>query len=110
LFPSARINQSNWQTSAVSVISVNMNQFPELIDRAFAGEADVITLNGRAAVELKPFRQWRTQLRLAELDWLAQHRIGRLSVRDDSGSLVSRMRDEDEPSLFGRRCSRCALY
>jgi antitoxin (DNA-binding transcriptional repressor) of toxin-antitoxin stability system len=72
------------------------DQLPELIDRALAGEAVVITLNGRAAVELKPVPLPAHPVTPAELDWLAQHRIGRLSVADDAGSLVSRMRDEDE--------------
>ena len=64
---------------------------------ALEGEAVVITLNdGRPAVELKPVSLLRHKVTPAELDWLAQHRIGRLSGANDAGSLVSRMRDEDE--------------
>jgi antitoxin (DNA-binding transcriptional repressor) of toxin-antitoxin stability system len=72
------------------------DRLPELITRALGGEAVVITLDGRPAVELKPVPLPAHPVTRADLDWLAQHRIGRLSVSDDSGSLVSRMRDEDE--------------
>jgi antitoxin (DNA-binding transcriptional repressor) of toxin-antitoxin stability system len=72
------------------------DRLPELITRALEGEAVVITLNGRPAVELKAVSLPGHPVTPAELDWLAQRRIARLSVANDAGSLVSRMRDEDE--------------
>jgi prevent-host-death family protein len=72
------------------------NRLPELIDRALAGEAVVITRHGHPVVELKPVPQRAPEVTSADLDWLAQNRIGRLSATGHSGSLVSTMRDEDE--------------
>jgi len=53
------------------------DRLPELITRALEGEAVVITLNGRLAVELKPVSPPGHPVTPAELDWLAQRRIGR---------------------------------
>jgi prevent-host-death family protein len=72
------------------------NRLPELIDRALKGEGVVITRHGRPVVELKPIPEPARAVSPADLDWLAAHRIGRLSATDDAGRLVSKMRDEDE--------------
>jgi len=72
------------------------NRLPELIDRALKGEGVVITRHGRPVVELKPIPEPAHPVSPADLDWLAAHRIGRLSVTDDAGRLVSKMRNEEE--------------
>ncbi len=72
------------------------NRLPELIDRALKGEGVVITRHGKPVVELKPIPEPAHPVSPADLDWLAAHRIGRLSVTDDAGRLVSKMRDEEE--------------
>ncbi len=72
------------------------NRLPELIDRALKGEGVVITRHGRPVVELKPIPEPARCVSAADLDWLAAHRIGRLSEAGDAGTLVSRFRDEEE--------------
>jgi len=68
----------------------------DLIDRALAGEAVIITRAGRPVAEIKPI-QPRTVGPITDeaLDWLATHRIGRKPPAEDAGTFVSRMRDED---------------
>ncbi len=56
----------------------------------------MITRHGRPVVELKPIPEPAHPVSPADLDWLAAHRIARLSVTDDAGRLVSKMRDEEE--------------
>ena len=70
------------------------NRLPELIDRALKGEGVVITRHGRPVVELKPIPERRVSA--ADLDWLAARRIGRLSAAENAGSLMTRLRDEEE--------------
>ncbi len=72
------------------------NRLPELIDRALEGEDVVITRHGRPVVELKPIPEAARCVSPEDLDWLAARRIGRLSPAENAGSLVSRMRDEEE--------------
>jgi prevent-host-death family protein len=72
------------------------NRLPELIDRALKGEGVVITRHGRPVVELKPIPEPARAVSAADLDWLAERRIGRLSATNNAGTLVSKMRDEDE--------------
>jgi prevent-host-death family protein len=72
------------------------NQLSELIDRAMAGEDVVITRHGRAVVELKPIPAPAHPVSAADLDWLVENRVGPKASREDAGTLVSRMRDEDE--------------
>ena len=68
----------------------------DLIDRALAGEAVVITRAGRPVVELRPI-QPRTAgpVTAADMDWLAAHRVGTKPPIEDAGTFISRMRDED---------------
>jgi len=72
------------------------NRLPELIDRALRGEGVVITRHGRPVVELKPIPEPARAVSPADLDWLAVRRIRRLSATNNAGTLVSKMRDEDE--------------
>jgi prevent-host-death family protein len=71
-------------------------QLWELIDRALEGEDVVITRHGRPVVELKPVAESERAVSLADLDWLAMHRVGRARAEHDAGTLVTRMRDENE--------------
>jgi prevent-host-death family protein len=72
------------------------NRLPELIDRALEGEDVVITRHGRPVVELKPIPKPARPVSAEDLDWLAAHRARRRSKKLDAGTLVSRMRDEEE--------------
>ena len=71
------------------------NRLPELIDRALKGEDIVITRHGKPVAELKPIPKPPRPVTAEDLDWLAAHRVRRLSKRENAGQIVSRMRDED---------------
>jgi prevent-host-death family protein len=71
------------------------NQLSELIDRALKGEDVVITRHGQPVVELKPIPKPPRPVTKADLEWLKRHRVGRIMPKEDAGTLVSRMRDED---------------
>jgi antitoxin (DNA-binding transcriptional repressor) of toxin-antitoxin stability system len=71
------------------------NQLSDLIDHALAGEDVVILRHGHPVVEPKAIRPPVRPLTQDDLAWLAAHRI-RSSATTDAGSLLSRMRDEDE--------------
>jgi antitoxin (DNA-binding transcriptional repressor) of toxin-antitoxin stability system len=72
------------------------NQLSELIDRALKGEHVVITRHGRAVVELKAGAEPVHPVCAADLDWLAERRVGRASVAENAGDLLTRLRDEQE--------------
>jgi prevent-host-death family protein len=71
------------------------NHLSDLIDRTIAGETVVITRHGHPVVELKPVRPRATPVTPEDLDWLASRRV-EMNATVDAGTLVSRMRDEDE--------------
>ena len=70
------------------------NKLPELIDRALKGEAVVITRHGHPVAELKPIPAAPRAVTAADLDWLKARRVGR-KMKEDAGTFVSRMRDEE---------------
>ena len=72
------------------------NKLSDLIDRALEGEDVVITRHGHPVVELRPIPKPVRPVSQADLDWLAARRVGKVSAREDAGTFVSRMRDEDE--------------
>ena len=71
------------------------NKLPELIDLALKGEDVVITRHGHPVVSLKPVPSPPGVLTDADLDWLAARRVGRGKSKEDAGTFVSRMRDEE---------------
>ena len=78
------------------------HRLAELIDRALAGEAVVITRDGQPAVALQPVVALHPVAAAPggvtpeHIAWLRRHRVGRLVPgAPDAGELVSRMRDED---------------
>jgi len=72
------------------------NKLSELIDRALRGEGVVITRHGTPVAELRPIPAPPRRVTKADIEWLRAHRVGRLSATEDAGTLVSRMRDEEE--------------
>ena len=68
----------------------------DLIDRAQQGEPVVITRRGKPVAELRALPSRGRALTHADLEWLDQHRMPRRNPVEDAGSLVSRMRDEEE--------------
>jgi prevent-host-death family protein len=72
------------------------NHLSELIDRALKGEHVVITRHGRPVVELAMVAEPVHPVSPADLDWLAERRIGRASVAENAGLLLTKLRDEQE--------------
>jgi prevent-host-death family protein len=72
------------------------NTLSRLIDRALEGEEIVITRHGHPVIVLKPFANPARAVTPADLDWLAQHRIGEIVPSQDAGALLTDLRDEDE--------------
>lgn len=72
------------------------NQLSELIDRAQHGEPVVITRHGKPVAELRPIPPTPRPVTTADLEWLATRRITRQNPTEDAGSLLSRMRDEEQ--------------
>jgi prevent-host-death family protein len=72
------------------------NRLPELIDRALKGEDVVITRHGNPVVELKPILKPARRVTVAALDWVAARRVKTRRPRQDAGTLVSQMRDEED--------------
>jgi prevent-host-death family protein len=73
----------------------------ELIDRALEGEGVVITRHGKPVVEIKPVRAEPAQplkrITPEDIEWVRAHRVGKFNENDeDAGTLLSRMRDEDD--------------
>jgi antitoxin (DNA-binding transcriptional repressor) of toxin-antitoxin stability system len=69
---------------------------PELIERALEGEDIGITRHGWPVVELKAIPRHGKPVTPADLDWLAERRVGRKLPDEDAGTFVSKMRDEGE--------------
>ncbi len=72
-------------------------RFAELIDRALEGEAVVITRHGQPTISFTPVKRKPGPPTKEAMEWLEHHRVGknRKPPREDSGTLVRRMRDED---------------
>jgi prevent-host-death family protein len=73
------------------------NKLSALVERAEKGEDIVITRHGKPVVKLlgmaaKPAPKRITE---ADIEWLDKHRVGKKMPKEDAGTLVSRMRDED---------------
>ena len=56
----------------------------------------VITRHGRPVVELKAVTEPVLPVSPADLDWLAERRVGRQSAGEDAGELLTKLRDEQE--------------
>jgi len=70
------------------------NNLSELIDRALKGEAVVITRHGQPVVELRPVSKPARPITPEALDWLKARRAKLRRVRVDSGTLMTKLRDE----------------
>jgi prevent-host-death family protein len=72
-------------------------QLSQLIDRALRGEEVVITRHGRPVVTLRPVEAPKPpRVTPAEsIAWLRARRVGKVVPKEDAGTLVSRMRDEE---------------
>jgi prevent-host-death family protein len=72
------------------------NRLSQLIDRALEGHEVVITRHGHPVIVLKPVGRLGRRVSAADLDWLAEHRVGRAAPIEDAGALLTSLRDEDE--------------
>jgi prevent-host-death family protein len=77
-------------------VAETKSRLSELIDRACAGEAVVITRHGRPVAELRGIPVPARPVSQADLDWLAAHRVGGHVPAEDAGTLLSKLRDEEE--------------
>lgn len=75
------------------------NGLSELIDRALAGEAVVVTRHGVPVVELKAVRSQGRRMTVADLERISAGRPTALGG-PAAGDLVSQMRDEDDARLL----------
>lgn len=71
------------------------NRLSDLIERAARGEEVIITRHGKPVAELRPLPAAPRPVSAAAVDWLASHRVGKAAPREDAGSFVSRMRDDE---------------
>jgi prevent-host-death family protein len=78
-------------------VAETRNQLSELIDRAERGEDIVITRHGNPVARLSGIAPKHKPKRItqADIDWLDRHRVKGKMPKEDAGTLVSRMRDED---------------
>ena len=72
------------------------NQLSELIERALKGEEVVITRHGRPVVALRAIPERVLPVSPADLDWLAERRIGRSPATENAGVLLTKLRDEQQ--------------
>jgi prevent-host-death family protein len=78
-------------------VAETKNQLSELIVRAEKGEEIVITRHGKPVVKLSPVAEKPAPKRItqADIDWLRKHRVKGKVPKEDAGTFVSRMRDEE---------------
>lgn len=88
----------SWSSSSMPSHSVAhaKSHLSDLIDRALAGEGVVITRHGHPVVELRPVQPVARPVAVEDLEWLVTRRVGACVAREDAGSLVERMRDDEE--------------
>jgi prevent-host-death family protein len=82
-------------------IAEAQDRLAELIDRALEGEEVVITRDGAEVAEIRPMPPHPAKpiprpMTEETLDWLRERRAGRRMSPVDAGTLLSRMRDEEE--------------
>jgi prevent-host-death family protein len=76
-------------------IAETKNKLSELIERARSGEEITITRHGQPVATINPVPSAARRITDADLDWLDRHRVGRKIPKEDAGTFVSRMRDEE---------------
>ena len=76
-------------------IAETKNKLSELIARAESGEEIIITSHGRVVARLIPEPRPPRVMTDADWDWLAAHRVGTVMPKEDAGTFISRMRDEE---------------
>lgn len=78
-------------------LTETQNQLSELIERAEKGEEIVITRDDKPVARLSAIAPKAEPKRITQedIDWLDKHRIKGKMPKEDAGTFVSRMRDEE---------------
>jgi prevent-host-death family protein len=76
-------------------VAETKNKLSELIDRALEGEDVVITRHGHPVARISPVKPPLMRHIKEAVEWLKAHPpVGKMP-KEDAGTTVSRMRDED---------------
>lgn len=78
-------------------IAETKNRLSELVARAEKGEEVVITRHGRPVAKLSGVKQAPKPITPDAVTWLDNHRVKGKMPKEDAGTFVSRMRDEEWP-------------
>ncbi len=80
-------------------IAETKNKLSELIERAEHGEEIVITRHGKPVAKLSGVVEKPAPKRVTKeaIEWLEKHRVGTIMPKEDAGTFVSRMREEEWP-------------
>jgi prevent-host-death family protein len=78
-------------------IAETKNRLSELVTRAEKGEEVVITRHGRPVAKISGVKPAAQPITREAIEWLDEHRVGKIMPEEDAGTSVSRMRDEEWP-------------
>jgi len=78
-------------------IAETKNRLAELVTRAEKGEEITITRHGRPVAKLSGLKPAPKPITREAIEWLDKHRVKGKMPKEDAGTFVSRMRDEEWP-------------
>jgi prevent-host-death family protein len=78
-------------------IAETKDRLSELIGRAEKGEEVVITRHGHPVAKLSGLKPTPKPITREAIEWLDKHRVKGKMPKEDAGTFVSRMRDEEWP-------------
>ena len=78
-------------------IAETKNRLAELVTRAEKGEEITITRHGRPVAKLSGLKPAPKPITREAIEWLDKHRVKGKTPKEDAGTFVSRMRDEEWP-------------
>ncbi|HEX3810166.1 MAG TPA: type II toxin-antitoxin system prevent-host-death family antitoxin [Rhizomicrobium sp.] len=78
-------------------VAETKNSLSELIDRAEKGEEIIVTRHGKPVAKITGLKPAPKPITQEAIDWLDKHRVKGKMPKEDAGTFVSRMRDEDWP-------------
>ncbi|HEX3653392.1 MAG TPA: type II toxin-antitoxin system prevent-host-death family antitoxin [Rhizomicrobium sp.] len=84
-------------------IADTKNRLSELVSRVEKGEEVVITRHGRPVAKLTGIQPKPHRITKEDVEWLRKHRVKGKIPDLDSGTMVSRMRDEEWVERLLRR-------
>ncbi len=78
-------------------IAETKDRLSELIGRAEKGEEVVITRHGHPVARISAIEPKPRRITKEDVEWLRKHRVRGKIPKEDAGTFVSRMRDEEWP-------------